>query len=68
MKEIENLDLTHLCTNFVLVDYKNADIDGLVKYIKSFDFNNSVFDQPIKNQADFYSDILKQAFAKFVPC
>ena len=51
-----------------IYDYKNADIDGLTKYFKAFDFANAVFNQPIINQADIYSNILKQAFTKFVPC
>ena len=52
----------------IIYDYKNADIDGLVNFIKSVDFENLVFKSKIINQADLYSDILKQAFAKFVPC
>ena len=28
-------------------DYKNADIDGLVKHIKEFDFNTSVFSKNV---------------------
>ena len=51
-----------------IYDYKNADIDGLTKYFKAFDFANAVFNQPIINQADIYSNILKQVFTKFVPC
>ena len=51
-----------------IYDYKNADIEGLTKYIKELDFQNSVFNQPTINQADIYTNILKQAFAKFVPC
>ena len=47
---------------------KNADFDGLTKYIKEFDFHSTVFNQPTVNQAEAYTDILKQAFAKFVPC
>ena len=51
-----------------IYDYKSADIEGLNDYIKNFDFENTVFNQPIINQTDIYSDILKQAFSKFVPC
>ena len=52
----------------IIYDYKNADTEGLISYIKSFDFENMVFNKPTINQADIYSDILKQAFAQFVPC
>ena len=50
-----------------IYDYKNADIDGLASYIKSFDFENTVFNKPVCNQADIYTEILKQAFAKYIP-
>ena len=42
-------------------------MEGLTKYIKDFDFENIVFSQPINNQTEMYSEVLKQAFAKFVP-
>ena len=48
-------------------DYKNADIEGLIKYIKTFDFENVVFSQEISDQAEIYSKILKQTFDMFVP-
>ena len=48
--------------NKTIYDYKNADIDGLTQYIKAFDSANAVFNQPIINQAEIYSNILKQAF------
>ena len=52
----------------LIYDYKNADVEGLTKYFKEYDFNNSVFSQPIVDQTEIYSHILQQAFAKFVPC
>ena len=48
-------------------DYKNADVEGLIKFIKEYDFENSVFSHPAIEQADIFSDILKQAFAQFIP-
>ena len=51
-----------------IYDYKNANIEGLVSYIKCFDFENTVFNKPVLNQAEIYTEILKQTFAKFVPC
>ena len=49
-------------------DYKNADIEGLISYVNSFDFENTVFNKPVINQTEIYSNILKETFAKFVPC
>ena len=51
----------------IIYDYQNADVQGLINYIKEYDFDNSVFSHPIIDQADVFSDILKQAFAQFVP-
>ena len=50
-----------------IYDYKNADIEGLIKFIKDFDFENVVFSKPVHMQTDVYSEILKQGFAQFVP-
>ena len=50
-----------------IYDYKNADVKGLIQYIKEFDFENAVFNKPILDQTDIYSNILKQAFDQFVP-
>ena len=51
----------------IIYDYNNADVQGLIKYIKEYDFNTSVFCHPIVDQTEIYSDILKKAFAMFVP-
>ena len=48
-------------------DYKNADINGLIKFIKDFDFENTVFSHPITDQTDIYTEILKKAFDQFIP-
>ena len=40
----------------------------MIRYIKDFDFERAVFTHPTVNQADIYSDVLKNAFATFVPC
>ena len=50
-----------------IYDYKNADFPGLIQYIKDFDFESTVFSQPIKDQTNIYTDILKNGFSKFVP-
>ena len=51
----------------IIYDYKNADIEGLMRYIKEYNFENSVFSRPFIEQADIFSNILKQAFAQFIP-
>ena len=48
-------------------DYKNADIEGLTKYIKEFDFENTVFGCSVKNQCSVYTNILTEAISKFIP-
>ena len=50
-----------------IYDYKNADVPGLIQYMKEFDFENTVFNHPILEQTEIYSNVLKQAFAQFVP-
>ena len=50
-----------------IYDYTNADEIGLINYIKNFDFDNVVFSQPIIKQAGIFTNILQDAFAKFVP-
>ena len=49
-------------------DYRNADVDGLTKFIKDYDFDRNVFSQPIIQQAEIFNDVLINAFSKFVPC
>ena len=48
-------------------DYKNADINGLIKFIKEYDFENAVFSCPIIDQTEIFTKILKQGFDQFVP-
>ena len=50
-----------------LFDYKNADVIGLTKFIKEFNFDEVVFRQPIKDQPNVFSQVLTDAFSKFVP-
>ena len=50
-----------------IYDYKNADVSGLIKFIKEYDFENAVFSSPLLDQADKFTNVLKQAFAQFVP-
>ena len=51
-----------------IYDYKNADVTGLINYIKYFDFESAVFSHPTVAQAELYSKVLIDAFALFVPC
>ena len=50
-----------------MYDYKNADIDGLIKYVKEYDYENTLFSNPVLDQCKIFTDILTQAFSKFVP-
>ena len=50
-----------------LFDYKNADVIGLTKFIKEFNFDEVVFRQPIKDQPNVFSQVLTDAFSKFLP-
>ena len=51
----------------IIYDYKNTDETGLISFIKNYDFRNTVFNLPIENQAEVYTQILQNAFDKFVP-
>ena len=39
-------------------DYQNADVSGLINYIKHYDFDTSVFNHPIIDQANKFDKIL----------
>ena len=77
LPQIADHDGTLLCLNIkqkqkiqtqkTIFDYKNADLDGLTKFIKEFDFENTVFSLPVKDQAERYSQILIDGFNNFVP-
>ena len=51
----------------IIYDYKNIDEEGLINHIKDYNFENSVFSQPIAKQADLLTKILTEALVKFVP-
>ena len=51
----------------IIYDYKNADIAGLEKFIKEYDFSNNVFSLSPENQTEMYTQVLQDALAKFVP-
>ena len=51
----------------IIYDYNNTDVNGLIKYIKEFDFEQHVFCHPTVNQTELYSKVLSDAFTKFVP-
>ena len=77
LPQIADHDGTLLCLNITqqhkhttqkkVFDYKNADIDGLIKFIKEFDFNLAVFSFPIKDQPKKFTDTLKTILKTFVP-
>ena len=48
-------------------DYKNADENGPINYIKSFNFEEAVFSKSIADQAEAMTTVLADAFAKFIP-
>ena len=50
-----------------ILDYKNMDENGLINYIKDFDFEAAVFSKPLIEQADTYTNIIKEAINKFIP-
>ena len=44
------------------------DINGLVNHIKGYNFEETVFSQPVELQTKLFENILMDAFSKFVPC
>ena len=62
-----NLQIAKVKTKLVY-DYQKADVDSLINYIKSFDYETSVFSHPVVLQPEKFDQILKDAFAQFVPC
>ena len=52
----------------LLYDYQNADVTNLIDYIKTLDFETSVFSHPIDSQAEKFEEVLKGAFDQFIPC
>ena len=54
-------------TNKILYDYKNADIDGAVNFIKNVNFDTNVFNHPLHLQAQIFTEVLKNALEQFVP-
>ena len=51
-----------------MYDYQNTDVEGLINYVKGFNFEETVFNQPTDMQTNLFENILIDAFAKFVPC
>ena len=43
------------------------DTDGLIQYIKTYNFENSIFNLPLSEQAQKFTNILQDAFKSFVP-
>ena len=50
-----------------MYEYRDIDNEGLSNYIRNFDFTNEIFNQPLKNKAKLYTDVLVKAFEQFVP-
>ena len=48
-------------------DYKNANENGLIKYISEYDYTTTVFSKPISAQAEALSDVLINARNMFIP-
>ena len=48
-------------------DYSNVDEVGLRNYIKTFNFDASVFCHPVEYQAVHFTEILQNAFSLYVP-
>ena len=40
---------------------------GLLNFVKNYDFQNTVFNLPLENQVEAYTQILQNAFDKLVP-
>ena len=51
-----------------IYDYKNADINGLINHIKNYNFETSVFQHQVVDQAEKYSKVLTDAFSIYIPC
>ena len=51
----------------MIYDYKNTDEAGLMNFVTNYDFQNTVFNLPLENQAEVYTKNLQNAFDKFVP-
>ena len=52
----------------IIYDYSSTDEAGLIKFLKEYDFESKVFNQPIIKQADIFTDVLQDAFSQFIPC
>jgi hypothetical protein len=44
-----------------------VDVNGLIKFINEYDFENSVFNHPITDQTEIYTEILKLGFEQLIP-
>ena len=51
----------------IVFDYNKADINGLTEYITQFDFDNIIIQYPTIRQAELFTNVLADAFAKFIP-
>ena len=51
-----------------IFDYQNIDEGALLQYIKNINFDVQVFSRPVTQQAEAITEVLTEAFHKFVPC
>ena len=54
-------------TKKTILDYNNFDLDGLKTCLKDFDFHSNVFNLPVEEQADKFTNILKDCIKTFIP-
>ena len=50
-----------------IFDYKNANTEGLITFIKNYNFEEHVFSHEVLHQTELYSKVLIKAFEQFVP-
>ena len=54
-------------TKKTILVYKDIDQDRLIDHIRSIDFQSTVFNLPVSEQADKFTEILKSCIKEFVP-
>ena len=54
-------------TKKTILVYKDIDQESLKNHINNIDFENTVFNLPVHEQADKFTDILKESIKMFVP-
>ena len=49
------IETRHKQVSKIIHDLKNADEEGLINFIKTFDFQSAVFSKPVITQAEAFS-------------